>query len=197
MVNRRRERAALDELIAAVRAGESRALVLRGDAGVGKSALLEYVTTRATGCRIVQALGVESEMELAFAALHQLCAPLLDRLERLPEPQRDALATAFGLRGGEAPDRFLVSLAVLSLVGEAAEERPLVCLVDDAQWLDRASAQVLGFVARRLVAESCWAFTSATRPGAIRSSASTWSCISETSGDTTIVRSSRRSAGSW
>jgi DNA-binding CsgD family transcriptional regulator len=150
LLGRRRERAAIDALIAAVRAGESRALVVRGDAGVGKSALLEYVAERATGCQIVHALG----MELAFAGLHQLCTPLLDRLERLPAPQRDALATAFGLRAGEAPDRFLVSLAVLSLLGAAAEERPLVCLVDDAQWLDRASAQVLGFVARRLVAES-------------------------------------------
>jgi DNA-binding CsgD family transcriptional regulator len=154
MVGRRRERAAIDALIAAVRAGESRALVVRGDAGVGKSALVGYVAERATGCRIVHALGVESEMELAFAGLHQLCTPLLDRLESLPAPQGDALATAFGLRAGEAPDRFLVSLAVLSLLGAAAEERPLVCLVDDAQWLDRGSAQVLGFVARRLVAES-------------------------------------------
>jgi predicted ATPase len=154
LLGRRRERAAVDALIAAVRAGESRALVVRGEAGVGKSALLEYVAERATGCRIVHALGVECEMELAFAGLHQLCTPLLDRLEALPAPQRDALATSFGLRAGEAPDRFLVSLAVLSLMGTAAEERPLVCLVDDAQWLDRASAQVLGFVARRLVAES-------------------------------------------
>ena len=117
LLGRRRERADLDALIAAVRAGESRALVVRGDAGVGKSALLEYVAERATGCRIVHAVGVESEMELAFAGLHQLCTPLLDRLERLPAPQRDALATAFGLRAGEAPDRFMVSLAVLSLVG--------------------------------------------------------------------------------
>jgi DNA-binding CsgD family transcriptional regulator len=154
LLGRRRERAALDLLVSAVRAGESQALVVRGEAGVGKSALLEYVAERATGCRIVQAIGVESEMELAFAGLQQLCAPLLDRLERLPAPQRDALATAFGLRAGEPPDRFLVSLAVLSLLGEAAEEQPLICLVDDAQWLDRASAQVLAFVARRLLAES-------------------------------------------
>ena len=154
LLGRRSEQAVLDAVVAAVRAGESQALVVRGDPGVGKSALLEYVAERAAGCRIVHAIGVESEMELAFAGLHQLCAPLLDRLERLPGPQRDALATAFGLQAGEAPDRFLVSLAALSLLGDAAEERPLVCLVDDAQWLDRASAQVLAFVARRVLAES-------------------------------------------
>ena len=154
LLGRRSERAALDGLVAAVRAGESRALVVQGEPGVGKSALLDYVAGQAAGCRVVRATGVESEMELAFAGLHQLCAPLLGLLGRLPVPQGDALATAFGLRTGEAPDRFLVSLAVLSLFGEAAEERPLVGLVDDAQWLDRASAQVLGFVARRLVAES-------------------------------------------
>jgi DNA-binding CsgD family transcriptional regulator/tetratricopeptide (TPR) repeat protein len=154
LLGRRSERAALDGLVAAVRAGESRALVVRGEPGVGKSALLDYVAEQATGPRIVRATGVESEMELAFAGLHQLCASLLRLLGRLPVPQSDALATAFGLRTGEAPDRFLVSLAVLSLFGEAAEERPLVCLVDDAQWLDRASAEALGFVARRLVAES-------------------------------------------
>ena len=153
-LDRRSERAALDLLVSAVRAGESQALVVRGEAGVGKSALLEYLGERAVGCQILHAIGVEAEMELAFAGLHQLCAPLLDRLERLPDPQRDALATAFGLQAGEAPDRFLVSLAVLSLFGAAAEERPLICLVDDAQWLDRASAQVLAFVARRLLAES-------------------------------------------
>jgi len=154
LLGRSRERAAVDVLLGAVRAGESQALVLRGEAGVGKSALLRYVTERATGCRILHTIGVEAEMELAYAGLQQLCAPLVDRLERLPEPQRDALGTAFGLRAGEAPDRFLVSLAVLSLFGDAAEERPLVCLVDDAQWLDRTSAQVLAFVARRVVAES-------------------------------------------
>jgi DNA-binding CsgD family transcriptional regulator len=154
LLGRRSERAALDSLVSAVRAGESQALVVRGEAGVGKSALLQYLAERGEGCRILHAIGVEAEMELAFAALQQLCAPLSDRLERLPAPQRDALATAFGLRAGEAPDRFLVSLAVLSLFGEAAEEQPLIGLVDDAQWLDRASAQVLAFVARRLVAES-------------------------------------------
>jgi hypothetical protein len=121
---------------------------------VGKTALLDYVTGQASGCRVVRAAGVQSEMELAFAGLHQLLAPMLDRLERLPVPQRDALRTAFGLRLGSAPDRFFVALAVLSLLSDVAEQRPLVCVVDDAQWLDRASAQALAFVARRLEAES-------------------------------------------
>ncbi|GAB2961659.1 LuxR family transcriptional regulator [Streptomyces pseudoechinosporeus] len=129
-------------------------LVLRGASGIGKTALLDYLVVRASRCRIVRAAGVESEMELAFAGLHQLCAPMLDRLEHLPGPQGDALGTAFGLSAGGTPDRFLVGLAVLGLLSGAAEEQPLVCLVDDAQWLDRASAQVLAFVARRLLAES-------------------------------------------
>jgi DNA-binding CsgD family transcriptional regulator len=137
-----------------VQAGQSRVLVLRGEAGIGKTALLEYLQGRAAGCRIARAAGVESEMELPFAGLHQLCVPVLHRLGRLPGPQGEALAVAFGLREGDAPDRFLVGLAVLSLLSDVAEEYPLVCLVDDAQWLDRASAQVLGFVTRRLVAES-------------------------------------------
>jgi len=145
---------ALDRLLDAVRAGRSGVLVVRGEPGVGKTALLEYALERASGCRVARAAGVQSEMELAFAGLHQLCAPMLDRLERLPGPQRDALSTAFGLARGVAPDRFLVGLAVLSLLSEVAEERPLVCLVDDAQWLDRASGQALAFVARRLLAES-------------------------------------------
>ena len=144
----------LDALLDDLRSGESRALVLRGEPGVGKSALLEYVAERASGCRVVRAAGVQSEMELPFAGLHQLCAQMLDRLEHLPGPQRDALGTAFGLTGGQVPDRFLVSLAALTLLSDAAEERPLVCLVDDAQWLDRASTQALAFVARRLSAES-------------------------------------------
>ncbi len=137
-----------------IRAGLSRALVLRGESGVGKSALLEHLMQRASGCTIAQAAGTESEMELAYAGLQQLCAPFLDRLGRLPSPQRDALGTAFGLRDGDAPDRFLVGLAVLSLLSAVAEERPLVCIVDDAQWLDAASAHALVFVARRLGAES-------------------------------------------
>ncbi len=154
LLGRNTECAALDELLVSVRSGLSRALVLRGEAGAGKSALLEYLVGRASGCHVVRAAGVESEMELAFAGLQLLCAPLRDRLERLPRPQREALATAFGLGDGDAPDRFLVGLAVLSLLSDAAEERPLVCVVDDAQWLDAASAQALAFVARRLQAES-------------------------------------------
>ena len=144
----------LGRLVAAVRAGESRALVVHGEPGVGKTALLEYLAGQASGCRVVRAGGVQSEMELAFAVLHQLCAPMLDRLERLPAPQRDALRTAFGLSAGPAPDRFLIGLAALGLLSEMAGERPLVCIVDDEQWLDSASAQVLAFVARRLGAES-------------------------------------------
>ena len=140
-------------MIAAVREGESRTLVVRGEAGVGKTALLDYLLERASGCRIVRAAGVESEMELAFASLHQLCAPMLDRVGRLPAPQRDALEIAFGLRAGAAPDRFLVGLALLSLLSDVAEERPLLGVVDDAQWLDQASAQALAFAARRLFAE--------------------------------------------
>ncbi len=144
----------LDRLLDAVRGGESGALVVRGEPGVGKSALLDYVAERASGCRVARTAGVQSEMELAFSGLNQLCIPMLDRVDRLPEPQRDALRTAFGFAGGAAPDRFLVGLAVLSLLSEVAGEEPLVCLVDDAQWLDQASAQALAFVARRLVAES-------------------------------------------
>jgi DNA-binding CsgD family transcriptional regulator len=151
---RRRECETLDGLLEAVRAGESQVLVLRGEPGVGKSALLEYAAERASGCRVVRAAGVQSEMALAFAGLHQLCVPLLDRLDLLPGPQRNALGTALGLRDGDAPDRFFLGLAVLGLLREAAAGRPLVCFVDDAQWLDRTSAQVLAFVARRLVAES-------------------------------------------
>jgi DNA-binding CsgD family transcriptional regulator len=145
---------ALERLVAAVQAGESRALVLRGDAGVGKTALLDHLVERATACRVMRLAGVQSEMELAFAALHQLCAPMLGFLDRLPDPQRDALRTAFGLSAGDASDPFLVGLAVLSMLAEVARERPLLCVVDDAHWLDRASAQGLAFVARRVVAES-------------------------------------------
>jgi DNA-binding CsgD family transcriptional regulator len=151
---RRSECEALDRLLADVRAGQSRVLVLRGEAGIGKTALVHYLVERAAGCRLARAAGVESEMELAFAGLQQLCAPFLDRLERLPGPQRGALGTAFGLNRGEPPDRFLVGLAVLSLLADVAGDQPLICAVDDAQWLDRNSAQVLAFVARRLVAES-------------------------------------------
>ena len=150
---RRGECGVLDQLVTDARAGQSQVLVLRGEPGVGKSALVEYLVGSATGCQILRATGVESEMELAFAGLHQLCMPMMARLDRLPGPQRDALAIAFGLRAGSAPDRFMVGLAVLSLLAEAAEEQPVVCVVDDAQWLDRVSAQTLAFVARRLLAE--------------------------------------------
>lgn len=151
---RRDESSLLDRLIDDVESGESRALVLRGESGIGKTVLLEYVLGRAAGWRAVRAGGVESEQELAFAGLHQVCAPVLNSLARLPVPQQEALRTAFGLGPGKAPDRFVVGLAVLGLLGEAARDQPLLCLIDDAQWLDRASAQVLGFVARRLRAES-------------------------------------------
>jgi DNA-binding CsgD family transcriptional regulator len=142
----------LARLLTGMRGGHSAVLVVRGDAGAGKTALLDHVVESAAGMSVVRAAGVESEMELAFAGLHQLCAPMLDRLGRLPVPQRDALETVFGMKAGPEPDRFLVGLAVLSLLAEAADERPLVCVIDDAQWLDHASAQALAFTARRLQA---------------------------------------------
>ncbi|MEA2147611.1 MAG: hypothetical protein QOG59_3198, partial [Solirubrobacteraceae bacterium] len=151
---RRDERAVLDGLLKAVRGGRSGALVVRGEAGMGKTALLEYAIESASDLRVARAAGVESEMELPFAALQQLCAPVLDWLDRVPGPQREALAITFGLSAGPVPDRFLVGLATLSLLSEVAQERPLLCVVDDAQWLDQASAQTLAFVARRLQTES-------------------------------------------
>jgi DNA-binding CsgD family transcriptional regulator len=153
-LGRRSERALLDALLARVRAGRSDVLVLRGEAGIGKTALLDYLIERASDCRVARAVGVQADTELAFAGLQQLCGPLLDQLDRLPAPQRDAILVAFGLTVGPVPDRFLVGLGVLGLLSKAAEDRPLVCIVDDAQWLDRSSAQVLAFVARRLLAES-------------------------------------------
>ena len=154
LLGRRRECEVIDDLLATVRTGESRVLVLRGEAGTGKTALLEHLAGSATGFRVARAAGVESEMELAYAGLHQLCAPFAERIERLPGPQRDALGTAFGLRSGDAPNRFLVGLAVLGLLSDVAEENPLLWMVDDIQWLDEASSQALAFVARRLAAES-------------------------------------------
>ncbi|MGH9029737.1 MAG: ATP-binding protein, partial [Acidimicrobiales bacterium] len=127
---------ALDRLLERVREGESAVLIIRGEAGVGKSAVLRYAARRASDFRVAQIAGVEAEMELPFAGLHQLCSPMLDQLTSLPEPQQDALRVALGLSSGDAPDRFLVALAALGLLAEVAEERPLVCLVDDAQWLD-------------------------------------------------------------
>jgi DNA-binding CsgD family transcriptional regulator len=150
---RRVERASLDRLLAEARASQGQVLVLLGEAGVGKTALLDYLQEQASGFRVARVAGVESEMELAFAGLHQFCAPMLSSLASLPEPQRSALHTVFGLSTGEVPDRLLVGLAVLGLLSEVAEEQPLLCLVDDAQWLDQASAQALAFVARRLLAE--------------------------------------------
>ncbi|MFJ3799587.1 AAA family ATPase [Streptomyces sp. NPDC090088] len=150
---RRRERAALDGLVSEVEAGRSAALVLRGDAGIGKSALLDHLAARAAGHRVARGAGAESEMELPFAGLHQLCAPFLGRAGSLPSPQREALSTAFGVSAGPPPDRFLVGLAVLGLLTDVAAEQPLFCLVDDTQWLDRVSAQTLAFVARRMLAE--------------------------------------------
>jgi DNA-binding CsgD family transcriptional regulator len=163
---RRSERAVLDRLADAVRGGQSRVLVLYGEPGVGKTKLLDYLGSQAKDCQVVRAAGVQSEMELAFAGLHQLCAPMLDRLEHLPEPQQEALQTAFGRSAGPVPDRFLVSLAVLSLLSEVAGERPLVCVIDDQQWLDRASAQAFGFVARRLGADPVGLVFGTRVPGA-------------------------------
>jgi DNA-binding CsgD family transcriptional regulator len=154
LIGRRAECAALDQLIGAVLAGESQALVVHGEPGVGKTALLEYLAVNAPNTRVLRAGGVQSEMELPYAGLHQLCLALLGRLDHLPQPQGDALRVAFGVSAGPAPNRFLVGLAVLSLLSDAAEQQPVLCLVDDQQWLDRASAQVLAFVARRLGAES-------------------------------------------
>jgi DNA-binding CsgD family transcriptional regulator len=165
LLNRLTERAALAQLLEAACGGRSGALVVHGEAGVGKTALLEDAIASAAGMRIARVAGIESEMELAYAALQQLCAQMLDGLDRLPDPQREALGVVFGLRTGEAPDRFLVGLAALSLLADAANKEPLLCVIDDAQWLDRASAQAMGFVARRLFAEQV-AFVVATRePG--------------------------------
>jgi DNA-binding CsgD family transcriptional regulator/tetratricopeptide (TPR) repeat protein len=163
---RRDECEVLGGLLKGLRGGRGAVIMVHGEAGVGKTALLDYVAELASDLTVVRAVGVESEMELVFAGLHQLCAPMLDRLDRLPDPQRNAIAIAFGLTAGPAPDRFLVGLAVLSLMSEVAEKRPLVCLVDDVQWLDRASAQALAFAARRLLAEPVLMVFAAREPGA-------------------------------
>ena len=167
LTDRLSERAALGQLAEAVQAGQSRTLVVRGDPGVGKTALLDHLAGQASdsGCRVARAAGVQSEMELAFAGLHQLCAPMLAPAGRLPEPQRDALHTVLGIAAGPPPDRFLVGLAVLGLLSEMAAERPLICLIDDEQWLDRASAQALGFAARRLAADPVGVVFAARDPG--------------------------------
>ncbi len=165
LLGRASECALLDGLIRDIRRGESRSLVLRGEAGIGKTALLEYLIAAAPDLMVVRAVGVESEMELAYASLHQLCGPLLHQLESLPGPQRQALEIVFGLSAGAAPDRFLVALAVLSLLSEVSEERPVLCVVDDAQWLDQTSALTLAFVARRLLAEPVGLVFAAREPG--------------------------------
>ncbi|MFI2366566.1 AAA family ATPase [Promicromonospora sp. NPDC019610] len=162
---RRRETEALDELLREVRAGHSRVLVLRGEAGIGKTALLDHLSARAGSARVVRTVGVEPESEIAYSALQQLCAPLLAYLDRLPAPQRDTLATAFGLSAGRPPEALLVGLAVLGLFAEAAAERPLLCVVDDAQWVDRMSEVILTFVARRLQAESVALVLALRSPG--------------------------------
>jgi DNA-binding CsgD family transcriptional regulator len=159
------ECALLDDLVSAIRRGDSRSLVLRGEAGIGKTALLDYLIASASDLTVVRAVGVESDVELGFAGLHQLCAPLLDRLPELPDPQRRAVEIVFGLSAGPAPDRFFVGLAVLGLFAAAAEQGPLLCIVDDAQWLDQASALTLAFVARRLLAEAVGIVFSAREPG--------------------------------
>ena len=166
-MDRRAEREALSALVDAVRSGESRALVMRGDPGVGKTVLVDHLARRASGlgCRVARAAGVQSEMELAFAGLHQLCAPMLGHLDGIPGPQQDALRTAFGLAAGPPPDRFFVGLAVLSLLSEVATEHPLLCVIDDEQWLDQVSAQALGFVARRLAADPLGLVFAAREPG--------------------------------
>ncbi|HXT90273.1 MAG TPA: AAA family ATPase [Trebonia sp.] len=153
LIGRTDERFAIDQLLIKVRAGRSQALVVHGEVGVGKTALLHYLIDQAAGCRVVRATGIDSEIELPWAGLHQLCLPLLDGLGSVPDPQRDALRTAFGISAGPPPDRFLVGLAVLSLLSAAAGDQPLIGIVDDAQWLDQASSQALGFAARRLAAD--------------------------------------------
>src|SRR3954447_6877122 len=143
----------LDGIVAQARDGRSAVLVIRGEPGIGKTALLRYAARQASGLRLVDVEGVEAEMDLPFAAIHRLCAPISDRIEVLARPQRDALRVALGTAAGVAPSAFLVAVAVLNLLAASAEKRPLLCLVDDAHWLDAASAQVLGFVARPLLAE--------------------------------------------
>jgi hypothetical protein len=165
LLGREREREALDRLLAGVRGGRGGVLLLHGEAGVGKTALLEYLSEAGGEFRIARTVGVEAEMELPYAAAQQLCSPFLGLLDRLPRPQHDALGVAFGLSTGPAPDRFLVGLAVLSLLSDLAEQQPLLCAIDDAQWLDRASAQALGFVARRLLAEPIALLVAAREPG--------------------------------
>src|SRR5262245_32595300 len=162
---RSEERARLDGLLADVRKGQSAVLVIRGEAGLGKTALLRYVAGQAADFRIARLAGIESEMELAYAGLHQLCTPMLERMDVLPEPQQAAVNVALGLASGDPPDRFLVALGTLGLLAAVADERPLLCLVDDFQWLDDASARLLGFLARRLLAEPVALVFAVREPG--------------------------------
>src|ERR1700722_12352958 len=165
LLGRERERGALDRVLDAARGGHGGVLVIRGEPGVGKTALLEYAIEGGREFRIARTSGVQAEMEFPYAAAQQLCFPILHLMEHLPEPQREALDVAFGLRGGPTPNPFLVGLAILGLLSEAAEEQLLLSVVDDAQWLDRASAQVLGFVARRLLAEKLALVFATREPG--------------------------------
>src|SRR3989440_3452045 len=153
LLGRQRERAVLERLLGTARNAHGSVLVVHGEPGVGKTALLEYAVESGEDFRVVRTAGVEGEMKLDYAALQQLCSPILEFSDRLPDPQRDALGVAFGLGGGPAPSPLLVGLAVLGLLSDAAEQQPLLCVVDDAQWLDDASARALAFVARRLLAE--------------------------------------------
>jgi len=164
--DRRVECASLDRTLGEVRSGRGQSLLIRGEAGVGKSALLDYLVRRSDDCRVARAAGVESEMELPFAGLHQLCAPMLDRRDRLPGPQSEALAVAFGHRSGSPPDRFLIGVAVLSLLSAVSEDQPLLCVIDDGQWLDQVSVQTLTFVSRRLFAERIGVVFSVREPAA-------------------------------
>jgi DNA-binding CsgD family transcriptional regulator len=166
LTDRDAERAVLDQFVAGVRTGVGQALVVRGEPGVGKTALLDYLAGRAQGCRVARVAGVQSEMELAYAGLHQLCGPMLDLAGRLPDPQQQALRTVLGISAGPAPDRFLVGLATLGLLSEVAGEQPLICVVDDEQWLDGGSAQALAFAARRLAADPVGLLFVAREPGA-------------------------------
>src|SRR3954454_1795923 len=165
-VGRTTEREILDGLLARVREGESEAVLIRGEAGIGKTALLRYTARQASGFQVAELTGVEAEMELPFAGIHQFLATLPDRLDALPAPQRNALSVAMGLVAGEVPDPFLVGLAVLGLLSAVAAERPLLCLVEDAQWLDAASAQIIGLVARRVRAESVAIVVAVREPAA-------------------------------
>ena len=188
----------LDRLVEGARSGHGKALVVRGDPGIGKSWLLEYLVGRSTGCRVLRATGVESEIELAFGALHQLCAPLLDRVGRLPGPQRDAFLTALGLGAGEPPGRFHIGLAVLTLLADASEEQALICVIDDAQWLDHASAQTLAFVARRLPHDPIAMVFAAREPSSIEELAGLPELLVGDSAPATHGRcSSRLSLGGW